>query len=131
MGTRTAYITPGSPWENGYCESFNGRLRDELLNGEIFYTPKEAQVVIESWHRHYNTRRPDSALGYRPPAPEVLMPSNINRAMEIATWPPRLTLKVGQLIQAGYRPAWEVGTPHHEVHCVSRGDRQRAGPRGL
>lgn len=54
----------------------------ELLNGEIFYTPKEAQVVIEHWRQHYNTRRPHSALGYRPPAPEVLMPSNINRAME-------------------------------------------------
>ena len=74
MGTRTAYIEPGSPWENGYCESFNGRLRDELLNGEIFYTLKEAQVVIEHWRNHYNTRRPHSALGYRPPAPEVVMP---------------------------------------------------------
>ena len=74
MGTKTAYIEPGSPWENGYCESFNGRLRDELLNGEIFYTLKEAQVVIEHWRNHYNTRRPHSALGYRPPAPEVVMP---------------------------------------------------------
>jgi len=74
MGTRTAYIEPGSPWENGYCESFNGRLRDELLNGELFYTLKEAQVVIEHWRNHYNTRRPHSALGYRPPAPEVVMP---------------------------------------------------------
>jgi putative transposase len=73
MGSKTAYITPGSPWENGYCESFNGRMRDELLDGEIFYTLKEAQVVIEQWRRHYNTRRPHSALGYRPPAPEVVM----------------------------------------------------------
>ena len=71
LATETIYITPGSPWENGYCESFNGKLRDELLNGEIFYTLKEAQVVIESWRRYYNTVRPHSALGYRPPAPET------------------------------------------------------------
>jgi len=82
MASKTAYITPGSHWENGYCESFNGRLRDELLTGEIFYTLKEAQVVIEHWRWHYNARRPHSALGYRPPAPEVLMPGDINRAME-------------------------------------------------
>lgn len=71
VGARTAYIEPGSPWENGYCESFNGKLRDELLNGEIFYTLKEAQVMIEAWRRHYNTVRPHSSLGYRPPAPEA------------------------------------------------------------
>ena len=71
LGTTTIYITPGSPWENGYCESFNGKLRDELLNGELFYTLKEAQVVIETWRHHYNTVRPHSALGYRPPAPET------------------------------------------------------------
>ena len=59
---------PGSPWENGYCESFNGKLRDECLNGEIFYSLKEAQIVIEKWRVEYNTRRPHSALGYRPPA---------------------------------------------------------------
>ncbi len=72
VGTRTLYIEPGSPWENGYVESFNGKLRDELLNGEIFYSVKEAQVVIESWRRHYNTVRPHSSLSYRPPAPETL-----------------------------------------------------------
>lgn len=82
MGSRTAYIAPGSPWENGYCESFNGRMRDELLNGEIFYTLKEAQVVIEDWRKHYNTKRPHSALGYRPPAPEVVMPRNMKETME-------------------------------------------------
>ena len=70
---KTAYIEPGSPWENGYCESFNGKLRDELLNGEIFYTLKEAQIVIENWRRHYNTVRPHSSLGYQPPAPEALV----------------------------------------------------------
>lgn len=72
VGAKTAYIMPGSPWENGYCESFNSKLRDELLNGEIFYTLKEARIVIESWRRHYNTVRPHSSLHYRPPAPEVL-----------------------------------------------------------
>jgi len=74
LGTRNVYITPGSPWENGYCESFNGKLRDELLNGENFYTLREAQVLIEQWRVHYNTIPPHSALGYRPPAPEIRMP---------------------------------------------------------
>jgi len=62
VGARTAYIEPGSPWENGYCESFNSKLRDQLLNGEIFYMPKEARIVIEEWRRHYNTIRPHSSL---------------------------------------------------------------------
>jgi putative transposase len=75
VGSKTAYITPGSPWENGYVESFNARLRDELLNGEIFYTLKEAQIVIESWRRHDNGVRPHASLGYRPPAPEVFVPA--------------------------------------------------------
>jgi len=70
--SKTAYIMPGSPWENGYCESFNSKLRDELLNGEIFYTLKEAKIVIEKWRKHYNTIRPHSSLRYQPPAPEVL-----------------------------------------------------------
>ena len=74
VGAKTAYIEPGSPWENGYCESFNARFRDELLNGEIFYSLKEAQIVIEEWRKHYNTVRPHSALGYRPPAPESIVP---------------------------------------------------------
>jgi len=65
------FIEPGSPWENGYCESFNGKLRDELLRGEIFDTLLEAKVLAERWRRHYNTARPHSALGYRPPAPEA------------------------------------------------------------
>jgi len=72
VGAKTAYIEPGSPWENGYVESFNGKLRDELLNGEIFYTLNEAKIVIEAWRRHYNTVRPHSSLGYKPPAPEVI-----------------------------------------------------------
>ena len=74
VGTGTLYIEPGSPWENGYCESFNGKLRDECLNGEIFYSLREAQVVIEKWRVEYNTKRPHSALGYRPPAPASCSP---------------------------------------------------------
>ncbi|MBK6779756.1 MAG: IS3 family transposase [Gemmatimonadetes bacterium] len=70
----TLYITPGSPWENGYCESFNGKLRDELLNREVFATLHEAQVLVEQWRVHYNRVRPHSALGYRPPAPEAILP---------------------------------------------------------
>jgi len=73
VGAKTAYIAPGSPWENGFIESFNSKLRDELLNGEIFYSLKEARIIIEAWRRHYNTIRPHSALAYRPPAPEVVL----------------------------------------------------------
>jgi transposase InsO family protein len=80
VGSKTAYIAPGSPWENGYVESFNARLRDELLNGEIFYSLREAQIVIESWRRHYNAVRPHASLGYTPPAPEVFVSA-------LAAWP--------------------------------------------
>jgi len=80
VGAKTAYIAPGSPWENGFIESFNTRLRDELLDGKIFYTLREAQIVIESWRRHYNTVRPHASLGYRAPAPEVFVPA-------LAAWP--------------------------------------------
>ena len=73
VGAKTAYIEPGSPWENGYCESFNGRFRDELLNGEIFYSLRKAQIIIEEWRKHYNTKRPHSALGYRRSAPETII----------------------------------------------------------
>ena len=83
VGAKTAYIERGSPWENGYIESFNARLRDELLDGEIFYTLREAQIVIESWRRHYNTIRPHASLGYKPPAPEVFVPA-------FAAWPAAL-----------------------------------------
>ena len=74
VGAKTAYIEPGSPWENGYIESFNARFRDELLNREIFFSLREAQIIIEGWRKHYNTKRPHSALGYRPPAPESIIP---------------------------------------------------------
>ena len=83
VGAKTAYIERGSPWENGYIESFNARLRDELLDGEIFYTLREAQIVIESWRRHYNMIRPHASLGYKPPAPEVFVPA-------FAAWPAAL-----------------------------------------
>lgn len=89
VGVTTLYIEPGSPWENGYVESFNGKLRDELLNGEIFHTVHEAKVLIEQWRRHYNTVRPHSSLGYRPPAPEAMgiLPRGA------AAWPPSAALR--------------------------------------
>ena len=73
-GVKTAYIEPGSPWENGYCESFNGRMRDNFLNGELFGNLYEARVLTKLWVEHYNTVRPHSSLGGRPPAPQVLVP---------------------------------------------------------
>jgi len=72
VGVKTLYIEPGSPWENGYVESFNGKLRDELLNGEIFYSLQEAKVLVERWRQQYNRFRPHSSLGYQPPAPEAI-----------------------------------------------------------
>jgi putative transposase len=117
VGARTAYITPGSPWENGFIESFNARLRDELLDGEIFYTLREAQIVIESWRRHYNTVRPHASLDYQAPAPEVFVPA-------LAAWPhiqprpasagrapaglsasPKLTLQTDHPVGAGHPEA--------------------------
>ena len=74
LDVQTLFIEPGSPWANGYNESFNGKLRDELLDGEIFYTLKEARVLVEQWRIHYNTVRPHSSLGYRPPAPQAINP---------------------------------------------------------
>ena len=85
VGVQTLFITPGSPWENGYVESLNGKLRDELLNREVFETLLEARVLIERWREHYNTVRPHSALGYRPPAPET-----------IAAGPPGAERRAGQ-----------------------------------
>lgn len=85
MGVKTLFIEPGSPWENGYVESFNGKLRDELLNREVFETLLEARVLTERWREHYNTIRPHSALGYRAPAPE-----------SIAAGPPSAPLRAAQ-----------------------------------
>lgn len=81
VGAKTLYIEPGSPWENGHVESFNGKLRDELLDGELFYTLREAQVVIEAWRREYNHFRPHSSLGYRPPAPEAVLPAGAGNSI--------------------------------------------------
>ena len=90
VNVKTLFITPGSPWENGYIESFNGKLGDELLKLELFDTLTEAQVLIERWRRHYNQVRTHSSLGYRSPAPETMMPS---RFSNFAT----LNLKIGLL----------------------------------
>jgi hypothetical protein len=84
VGAQTLYIGPGSPRENGYCESFNGKFRDELLNGEIFYTLGEARTIIEQWRRHYNTTRPHSASNCRPPAPETLLSRALPHSLPIA-----------------------------------------------
>ena len=78
MGTGALYIELGSLWENGYCERFNGKLRDECSNGKIFHSLKEAQIVVESWCVEYNTERPHSALGYRPPVPAAYSPWGAN-----------------------------------------------------
>jgi len=92
LGVKTLFIQPGSPWENGYIESFNGKLRDELLNREVFTTLLEAKVLIEQWRREYNQVRPHSSLGYRPPAPEALQPLPVDAG---------LTFRVVQLSGAG------------------------------
>jgi transposase InsO family protein len=91
VGVKTLYIEPGSPWENGYVESFNGKLRDELLNLEIFDTLLEAQVLVERWRRQYNVVRPHSSLGYRPPAPETVLPWAGSMALPHQMLPVRVT----------------------------------------
>ena len=116
VGARTAFIEPGSPWENGYIESFNARLRDELLNGEIFYTLKETQVLIEAWRRHYNAVRPHGSLGYRPPAPEtIIWPSwppgsaPLRRPPSLAEKPAdALTFKLDQSVGAGQADSHQI-----------------------
>ena len=90
LGVGTLFIEPGSPWENGYIESFNGKLRDELLNREIFTTLTEAKVLIENWRKEYNGIRPHSSLGYKPPAPEAMLTLDHNLLVE------KLTLEVVQ-----------------------------------
>jgi transposase InsO family protein len=81
LGVTTLFIEPSNPWENGYVESFNGKLRDELLNGEIFDTLLEARVLLERWRREYNCYRPHSSLAYRPPAPEAFKPNILSQKM--------------------------------------------------
>jgi transposase InsO family protein len=104
VGAKTAYIERGSPWENGYIESFNACLRDELLNGEIFYSLREAQIVIESWRRHYNAVRPHASLGYRPPAPEVFVPAFAACPAALRRSAPPATL--AQQPALNYRSTW-------------------------
>jgi putative transposase len=118
VGAKTAYIAPGSPWENGFIESFNARLRDELLDGEIFYSLREAQVVIESWRRHYNAVRPHASLGYRAPAPEVFVPA---LAARIPAPPPLASPttpghgpKTGHALT--FTPDHPVGASHVRMH---------------
>ena len=90
VGVETLFIEPGSPWENGYNESFNGKLRQELLNGEIFYSLAEAAVLVEQWRRAYNTVRPHSACGGFPPAPEAIKPSPWFLRMPVLHGPPQV-----------------------------------------
>jgi hypothetical protein len=104
VGAQAAYITPGSPRGNGYIESFNPRLRDEFLNGEIFYSIQEAKVLFEARRRQYNTVRPHSSLGYRPPAPEVLL------------WPPPATTSKGAV------------RPHHGGRRIEPAERGLVWP---
>ena len=125
VGAKTAYIERGSPWENGYIESFNARLRDELLSGEIFYTLREAQIIIESWRRHYNTIRPHASIGYKPPAPEVFLPA-------FAAWPaalrrpaPPATLAATANLKLTFHPDHSAGAdqpskrhPRRKVHLT-------------
>ncbi len=86
---KTLFLEPGGPWENGYLESFNGKLRDELLNVELLDTLLEARILVERWRRHYNTVRPHSALDYRPPAPEAIQPWAPGSAIEgSSAWSP-------------------------------------------
>jgi putative transposase len=88
LGTNTAYITPGSPWENGYCESFNGKFRDQWLNGELFYSLGEARVLIEQWRIHFNTLRPHQSIGRKPPAPGTWLPkTQAEKALHLSLFP--------------------------------------------
>ena len=103
VGAKTAFIEPGSPWENGYVESFNGKLRDELLNMEVFNTLLEAKVLIEQWRVHFNTVRPHSSLNYRPPAPEVILSR--------MPMPPGRPGPIGSLLSSTTGPCWRSPEP--------------------
>lgn len=112
VGPKTAFIAPGSRWENGYCEIFNARFRDELLNGEVFTTLREAQIPVERWRRHYNTVRPHSALRYRPPAPKSIVPIDQRPTMHSQA---NCTTRRGQTKGTGSpstsRPTSQSGNP--------------------
>ncbi len=113
VGARTLYIEPGSPWENGYVESFNGKLRDELLDREVFYTLLEVMVLTEQYRQTYNRIRPHSSLGYRPPAPETIEPPDL--VPELVG----LTYRVVQL-QGQVSLGDETHSPRHILHRVGR-----------
>jgi putative transposase len=111
-GSKTLYIEPGSPWETGYCENFNSKLRDEFLNGEIFYSMKEVRVLAERWRVHYNTVRPHSSLGYRSPAPE--------------TWQQHMKTGCGMERMETRRVRWERSRRSNPLHR-RRGSIRRSG----
>ena len=116
-GAKTLYIEPGSPWENGYCESFNSKLRDEFLNGEIFYSMKEIKVLAERWRVHYNTIRPHSSLGYKPPAPAAWLTSTntghtkvkANNAPTFAHPQPAISISIDNCATLTIQPAQMIG----------------------
>ena len=113
VGVKTLFIEPGSPWENGYVESFNGKLRDELLKGEIYYTLREAKVLVERWRIQYNTVRPHSSLGYRPPAPaEARRVKGTNGMNGMATM---LSTPVEPLLRFAAQASTGVA-PQHQQH---------------
>jgi hypothetical protein len=88
LRTQTAYITPGSPWQNGYCESFNGKFRDQWLNGKLFYSLGEAKVLIETWRIHGNTTRPQQGINMKPPAPAAWLPkTKVEKALNLTLFP--------------------------------------------
>ncbi len=101
VGASTAFIEPGSPWENGYCESFNSKLRDEPRNGELFYTLAEARIVIESWRQHYNTQRPHSSVGYKPPAAAAVFWPEAPTTSAMAAKPTSIRFEPGHQMGAG------------------------------
>ena len=123
VGVRTLYIEPGSPWENGYLESFNGKLRDELLNVEIFDTLLEAKVLIERWRIDYNRIRPHSSLGYHPPAPEAIEPLPLGSAtLRLSTTAGHgiLTSVLVPLMGAGQGGISKDTIENHEItHIIS------------
>ena len=119
----TLFIEPGSPWENGYVECFNGKLRDELLDREVFDTLLEAKVLIERWRGEYNTVRPHSALGYRPPTPEVVRVGP--PATAPAPWLIGTTLTSGLVSSVG---AGEVLLAPHAPRPAAKGNRSRGWP---
>ena len=122
VGVETLFIEPGSPWENGYNESFNGKLRDELLNGEIFYSLAEAAVLVEQWRREYNTVRPHSACGGFPPAPEVIKPSPWFLRMPVLHGPPQV---LGLTLGCGTALGGRSATRDFEVRWSAYSDAER------